>query len=68
MIYQYDEHRHTSQPRERQVGAAAHTQTQPPITRESAGSTIAELDELVERARWEMRHEPVRERGRGGLG
>ena len=67
MIYQYNDRVHVTQPRERQIGEALPTQTQQRQTSENAASSVSELEELVEQVCWEMRHEPTRERGRGGL-
>ena len=67
MIYPYNDRRHATQPRERQVGEALAPRAQQPDMPEKSSTAHPELDELVERVRWEMRQEPTRERGRGGL-
>jgi hypothetical protein len=68
MIYQYDERPAAEQLRVREVGGALPTTAQQPGMPEETAPTNPQLDELVERVRWEMRREPVRERGRGGVG
>jgi hypothetical protein len=65
MIYQYNDRLQATQPRERQVGEASLTRR--PDMSENTSPADPELDELVERVRWEMRREPMRERRRGGL-
>lgn len=66
MIYRSNQRLHATQPHERQVGEALPRPALQDMP-ENDATSIPELDQLVERARWEMRHEPVRERGRGGL-
>ena len=59
MNYQHDDQQDSEQPRARQVGEVLQQQ---PYAREDTAGTDAEIDQLVERVRWQMRREPMLER------
>ena len=64
MTHQYDRHEDqqaAEQLRARQVGEAS-AQLQPLYAFEDSLHAEAEIDQLVERVRWQMRREPMLER------